>query len=272
LIKDTAYNLNIYLQRIDEKLTLIESEGSTGPASVNLHDEKDVTNQCLRICKDAKSYIDALRDQSPSLGDVSDEGDKGSQFVYHQFQAQLLTRRTLTENRTRLAETIVRLQTRLNAIEQNDDNARAEESAKLREDISVSKQCLEVCREASDQVSNQKIHTFGEVIAEGDSDQVVVTTLADLFDIRNAKATGRATQLLGSMKDETLQKVSEDRYESANTRFATTTRETGGGARPSGPPSLPKGQRGTRVEEKPFVKALPNEVRKRQVDKEDCYK
>jgi hypothetical protein len=232
---------------------------------VNLEDERDVTKHCLRICEDAKSYIDSLQEQSPSLGGVSHEA---TVFVYNQFQAQLLTRRTLNENRTRLADTITRLQTRLNSMEQNDNNTREEERARLREDISISKQCLEVCREASDQVSTQKIHTFGEVIADGDSDQVVVTTLADLFDIRKARASGRAKQLLGSMSDETLQKMSEDRYNNANMRFAASTGETDEEARHAkSPPPLPKGQRGTAAEPS-FVRPLPNEVRKRQADGE----
>lgn len=36
------------------------------------------------------------------------------------------------------------------------------------------------------EISRQKVYRIGEVIGEGDSDQVVVTTLADLFDIGKA--------------------------------------------------------------------------------------
>lgn len=135
---------------------------------------------------------------------------------------------------------------------------------RLQEDISISKQCLEICREASDQVANPKIHTFGEVIAEDDSDQVVVTTLADLFNIRKARASSRAAQLLGSMTDETLQKLSGNRYNSANLRFAASTgdaREEAQGT--SYQPSTSKGQQET-VAENSFVKPLPNEVRRRE--------
>jgi hypothetical protein len=243
----------------------MESDGSSSGISVNLQDERDVTQLCLRVCEDAKSYIDSLQDQSPGLQDVSQEA---TPFVKNQFQAQLLTRQTLNDNRTRLADTIARLQTRLVSIEQNDNSTREEERARLQEDISVSKQCLEICREASDQVSTQKIHTFGEVIAEGDSDQVVVTTLADLFDIRKAKATGRAAQLLGSMTDETLQRLSEDRYKSANIRFGAAPGEARGEAQHArNAPSQRKGQRGTAAE-RLSAKPLPNEVRRRGAEGE----
>jgi hypothetical protein len=36
------------------------------------------------------------------------------------------------------------------------------------------------------EVTNQKIRTVGEAVAEEDGDQVVFTTLADLFDVRKA--------------------------------------------------------------------------------------
>lgn len=234
---------------------------------MDLRDERDVTEQCLRICEDAKVYIDSLQDRSPSLGDVSHEA---TPFVYDQFQAQLLTRQTLNENRTRLVDAITRLQLQLDSMVSNDSQIREEERARLQEDVSVSKQCLEVCKEASDQMSRQKIHTFGEVIAEGDSDQVVVTTLADLFDIRKARASGRAAQLLGSMTDETLQKMSENRYSSAHLRFAASTGETNEKERHTkSPHPLSKEQRGTAAEPR-FVRPLPNEVRRRHADGEGC--
>lgn len=44
----------------------------------------------------------------------------------------------------------------------------------LQEDIQTSKQCLEVCKVVSE-ISRQKIYRIGEVVADGDSDQVLVT-------------------------------------------------------------------------------------------------
>ncbi|KAH6714538.1 hypothetical protein BKA61DRAFT_605475 [Leptodontidium sp. MPI-SDFR-AT-0119] len=43
-------------------------------------------------------------------------------------------------------------------------------------------------------------------------DQVVVTALADLFSIRNVKATSRSAQLVGSMSPDMVRYLSEDRY------------------------------------------------------------
>src|SRR5688572_894081 len=68
MIMDTAYNLEIHLQRIDEKLALFTTENpGASDTSVDLKDERAVTKQCLRICEDAKSYIESLIDREPSL-------------------------------------------------------------------------------------------------------------------------------------------------------------------------------------------------------------
>lgn len=70
-----------------------------------------------------------------------------------------------------------------------------------------------VCKVASE-ASRQKTYKIGEVIADGDSDQVVVNTLADLFDVKKAWSTGNSAQLVGSMTEEALRHLAEKRYTS----------------------------------------------------------
>ena len=72
------------------------------------------------------------------------------------------------------------------------------------------------------EVSTQKIYRVGEVIADGDSDQVVVTTLADLFDVKKALPKDNSAQLVGSMTEEALRHLAEKRYSS---RFGALTRK-----------------------------------------------
>lgn len=66
----------------------------------------------------------------------------------------------------------------------------------------------------ANEVSSQKIYRVGEVVADGESDQVVVTTLADLFDIKRAVSQGNSAQLVGSMTEEALHHLTERRYSS----------------------------------------------------------
>jgi hypothetical protein len=132
--------------------------------------------------------------------------------VFDQFEAQLWTQKTLNENRDNLLETVGRLRERLGSMKSSDDPNSGIETVRLQEEINFSKQCLEVCRQASTQVSSQKIHIIGEVVAQEDCDQVVVTALADLFHIGKVTATSRSAQLVGSMPPDVLRDISKDRY------------------------------------------------------------
>ncbi|KFA81154.1 hypothetical protein S40288_01025, partial [Stachybotrys chartarum IBT 40288] len=207
MIKDTTYNLQLHLQRIDDKMALLGGEmANTSDTGTDLKDERAVTAQCLRICEDAKSYLESLIAREPSL--QQNPPRKPPQDARLVFEAQQMTRKAMESYRDNLVETIGRLRERLENLAPSADTERS----RLQNDIEISKQCLEVCKIASHEVANQKIHTIGEAIAEEDSDQMVVTTLADLFDVRKASSRGRSAQLVGSMTDETLRQISEDRY------------------------------------------------------------
>lgn len=213
MIQDTAYNLEVHLRRIDEKMARFTTEGTnTSDTTIDLKDERAVTKQCLRICEDARSHIESLtRRESTLLNEapqITTEDNMGSGF-----EAQQLTRQTLGENGGRLAETIGRLQERLESLILDGDPRNDNERRRLQDDIDISKQCLDVCKVASE-VSHRKEYRIGEVIADGDSDQVVVTTLADLFDVKKALSKGNSAQLIGSMSEETLQHLAEKRYSS----------------------------------------------------------
>lgn len=78
--------------------------------------------------------------------------------------------------------------------------------------------CSQYCGGA-DKVFHPKIYRVEEVIVNGDSDQVVVTTSADLFEVKKALCKDRSAQLLGSMTAQALQHLAEKRYTS---RFSTS--------------------------------------------------
>jgi hypothetical protein len=213
MIQDTAYNLELHLRRIDEKMTQFSIENTnTSDISIDLKDEREVTKQCLRICEDARSYIESLSNRESSLLQEAPQNAL-EDYMRNSFEAQLLTRQALDENRDSFAEIIGHLRKRLETLVQNEDPGNDNERLRLQADINISKQCLDVCKVASE-VSRQKVYRIGEVIADGDSDQVVVTTLADLFDIKKALSKDNSAQLVGSMTDESLRHLAEKRYSS----------------------------------------------------------
>ena len=205
MIKDTAYNLEIRLQQIDEKMTQYAIENAKTPdANINLKDEKAVTEQCLHICTNAKSYIESLLNQESSLLQEDPQ---------NAFNAQILTRQSLGDNQNNLIETINHLNERLRSLIVNENPQDGNERKRLLDDIDISKQCLEVCKMGSE-FSNQKIYKIGEVIADGNCDQVVVNSLADIFDVQKALSRGKSAQLVASVPPESLQHLVEQRYSS----------------------------------------------------------
>lgn len=212
VVKDTAYNLELRLQRIDQKMTSIAASqlGHPEDNGIDLQNERAVTLQCLRICESANFYIKSLQDAQPTL--QKERTRQNAELIREQFEAQLVTQRTLNENRDSLAIAIGRLTTRLETLPHENSTDHEKDLLQLQKEMDYSKQCLEVCKEASNQVSSSKIHIIGEVIAETDCDQVVVTALADLFDVGIVKAKERSMQLVGSMPADTLLQMSKDRY------------------------------------------------------------
>ncbi|KAL4862359.1 hypothetical protein BDV12DRAFT_178898 [Aspergillus spectabilis] len=241
MIKDTSYSLEEHLQRIDEKLAKLTVENSHClDGDIDLKDERAVTKQCLRICEDARSYIESLANRESVLRQDSSQNVTDESAVQERFNVQRLTRQALDENQKSFVEIIRHLQKRLEVLVVNGDSGDNNERLRLQKDLDISKQCLEVCQVASD-VSSQKIFRVGEVVADGESDQVVVTTLADLFDVKKALSTGNSAQLVGSMAPGELQHLVEKRYSSrfgalisgsdparpsaANPQFAYETRQ-----------------------------------------------
>ncbi len=275
MIKDTAYNLEVRLQRIEASFG---TDSTSADTSIDLQDEREVTRQCLRICQDAQFYLKSLHDRQAFLRREAISNPAGT--VQSQFDAELMTMQTINEGRAKFIQTIGNLQERLASVTSNEGSDRERQISRLSEDISISKQCLEVCQMASDQVHHhRKIHTVGEVIADDDTDQVVVTTLADLFDVRKVLAKSRSAQLVGSMTEETLQQVSRDRYSS---RFGAVTGDLGHVQTDIATPSSNLGIReGTTRRPNPITKhrqpasaemihdsPSPNEARKRAAEDE----
>ncbi|KAH7014492.1 uncharacterized protein B0I36DRAFT_299420 [Microdochium trichocladiopsis] len=258
LVQDTAYNLETQLQRIQDKMDALETVTSPDPTvTVDLTDEKAVTEQCLRICEEAQAVLQRLQAEQPGNRPAAGEthqsplpasgstergagGDDGGGRFQEQFQAQVMTATALAESQLRLADTISRLQQRLGVVlDATSGGDPDRERARLQEDIAMSKQCLEVCNLASS-LSSQKIHVVGEVVADEDCDQVVVTTLADLWNVKKVMAGRNSAQLVGSMDDASLQKLSGDRYNSRFGAVPTSVVLPGAGAatRPDRPETL----------------------------------
>ena len=123
--------------------------------------------------------------------------------------------------------------------------------------LTIQLQCLEVCKKASE-ISTNKIFRVGEVVAKDESDQMVVSTLADLFDLRKALSQDNAKQLVASLAPEDLRHLAELRYGNhlRTSSYGSHTGET----TISGMSFVPEAQKETNTsapwnDEKPSIKA-----------------
>ncbi|KAJ4204229.1 hypothetical protein NW767_004421 [Fusarium falciforme] len=226
MVQDTTYNLNVQLQRINEKMERFPSEEPDTTIS-DFRDESTVIKHCIGICEEAMSRIGSMIDRERRVysAALSEQAAADATSTHPKlFQAHEETREMLENNRDSIAKFLGRLQERLSslAMEQHPDSERRK--MQLEKDIRALEDSLEVCRIASTEVSRQKVHTFGEVVAEGKSDQVVVTTLADLFNVKKAIAKDSSAQLIGSMAGVELIQLSKDRYSSLRFGAADTSR------------------------------------------------
>lgn len=118
--------------------------------------------------EDAQSYLASLSSRESSL---LQDGLNSNAKANEQgcFEAQLLTRQALDENRDNFEIIIGQLRDHCKfLLLRNDPNDETERS-RLLGDINESRQCLEVCKVAGE-VPSRKIYRIGEVIADGDSD------------------------------------------------------------------------------------------------------
>lgn len=154
LVKNTIYDLKLRLQRIDDKMHSLtqESVAGTSRLSIDLDNERQVTEQCLRICQDAKYYFESLARRDASLLQEAPQ-ERGEIDLQDKFEAELLTRQMFNDSQRSLGKVIARLRERLESVLLDGD---AGERSRLQGDIKMSTQCLEVCKLASTEVSNQK--------------------------------------------------------------------------------------------------------------------
>jgi hypothetical protein len=271
LIEDTSDELKILRQHIDEKLTRLTVEKyDISDISIDLEDEKKVTEQCLRICEEAKEYFESLS-KSSLLQEVP--RDAVDDYLQQSFEAQLLTRQLVNGSRDSITLMIGQIQKRLASLFQGNSSEHERDRLKLQEDLKIFQQCTEICNAAT-KVSHQKIYRVGEAIADENSDHVLVTTLADLFDVKKASSTGNSALLIASMTDESLRHTMEHRYKSRFGAVSGTSDYTEAGATSSPSTFEDQGQTYASLprpggEEQPSGrtarqnKPTPNEMRKR---------
>jgi hypothetical protein len=210
MIQDTLVDLATHLQDIEEKLEALKSGGSVSIAENQLmQNERTSTQQCLRICEDARSRIQALQTQFLSPPTAK----PGHLNKNHPDEPQIWTHTALSEFGDRMTQLIGRLQERLDSGvgTQGLKGEDTPDRLRLQEEIEMGTQCLAICNLASSQTSRDRVHVLEDISVADRSQQVIVSTIGDLIHAKKVAAGNDSTQWVGSMTDASLQQLSQDR-------------------------------------------------------------
>jgi hypothetical protein len=148
MVQDTAYNLNVQLQRINEKMERFPSE-EPDTTGAGFRDERTVIRHCIGICEEAMTRIRSLLDRerraySAALSEqITADGASTHPKL---FQAHEETREMLHNNRDNIAKFLGRLQEGLSSLAMGQHRDSEQRETQLKEDIRALEDSLEVCR------------------------------------------------------------------------------------------------------------------------------
>lgn len=211
MVQDTSSSLNIRLKHLDEKIAVLSNKKkSTDTSNINidLKVEKAVTEQCLRICKDACSYIKSLAEQDEYP--KSQPHPESLNINQSPSKAQLIPHSTLAEIRYSLPQTIGHIQERLQSLAIDGTSKSDREYLQIQVESETLKQCLELCKNASKQIMSQDPNNVKAILSNNDNEQLVISTVSDLLDVRKSWGASRSVQIIGSISDETASKAFAD--------------------------------------------------------------
>ncbi|KAF9887225.1 hypothetical protein FE257_010479 [Aspergillus nanangensis] len=244
MIGEATSDLREHLENIDERFqSLLQRESVHGREGIDLRDmteDKESTEQCLRICAQVSEFIEDSHSHL-SRDDYSGEDLPSNQEedLTRSHGAKMATKAMLIDFRTRLSENsatlnarLTELNTKLQAFAREGTEYMGRDTASLdlmREERDSIVKCLDICTDASAVAENARTNTFEDVASADYSHQLVVSTIGDLISAKHIVTGARSVQWLGQMSDDTLQKLSRDqrdRIEEVGESQTQTERDT----------------------------------------------
>ncbi|KAL4887803.1 hypothetical protein BDV59DRAFT_206639 [Aspergillus ambiguus] len=225
LIEETKSDLRDHLDKIDQRLQSLDQRAATydgdGSALKDTTEEKESTEQCLRICQQISEYIERSQERIP-------RNEYGSEHMPSRpeirdtlpHNAEIATKAMLSNFRSRLSENSAALKVRLTELDkklrayggQNPDGTGGKNInlEHLREERDGIVKCLDICTDASSLTEEARTNIFEDVSSADHSYQLIVSTIGDLISAKRIVTGARSVQWLGQMSDDTLQKLSSD--------------------------------------------------------------
>ncbi|TVY36885.1 hypothetical protein LSUB1_G006896 [Lachnellula subtilissima] len=226
MITNTTVDLEEHLQEINDRLRTFSPPNpilsiESAAEQRQIQEERDSTQQCLKICAQVVTHIDQL--QPTVFEDISTS--PGAYQTPHtklegHSSARLFTADTFKTCKAKLSDANTKLESHLQDIDSRlrilalpgprSSNEQAAEQEKIKEELDSIKQCLTICAQASTQANKERMNVFEDISTADDGHQVLVSTIGDLVSARRVTAGTRSRQWLGQMSDDSLQQLSHN--------------------------------------------------------------
>lgn len=79
------------------------------------------------------------------------------------------------------------------------------DAQKLAREQDTVRQCLTVCSEADERASSGKVHVLDDINIGENGEQMLISTLGDLYDARRIRLGDGAVQIVASTSDQAIQ-------------------------------------------------------------------
>jgi hypothetical protein len=209
MIKTTVSDLEDRLEIINKKLN---SSLPTSSRSGNINERRRITEeiestkQCLNICTDVFKHINGIR---PSIFKDIVTPSMNEDFFVTTKQALESCNKTLDNQMQQLQSHLQELSVRLDSFlsSEGTDVEKSAERQRILDDFSSTQQALNICLEASERASKDRLNIYSDVAVAEDSSQYIISTVGDLISAKNISAGARSVQCMGQLSDESLQKI-----------------------------------------------------------------
>lgn len=200
-----------HLEEINDKLERLVSQGRESSQAVStnverIQNEKNSTEICLEICAQVQARIDEMQFQpiasNPPFHEMSCQDST---------RATAMTISTLRQCRDIISDNVSQLR---KYQEENTERLRLQkmglsqpleaEIQRLQGELDSTKARLAICSDASHR-AEKGVHVLEDINTGHDGQQLFVSTLGDLFNVKGASTGDRGIQFVGSVSEASLQ-------------------------------------------------------------------
>lgn len=210
MILDTTSDLRDNLQRLDEKVQSLMIEGAKGSPEENIEwqailEEKESTNQGLRICAQLSAQIEQLEPTSKEHPRFS-QRPSAHKYIQNWIGATKGSIQTLV-SRLQIHEDEIekRIETMKSTVPLSESTAT--QLVQLQDTKESIHQCINVVSKAGESLEVERRNVFEDITMAEEAYDFSVSTVGDLVTVRRLNLTGRSRHVGGTLTDASYQKT-----------------------------------------------------------------